>query len=167
MENKIIVSSDGKLVWQGKEYLCSLGKNGISKNKEEGDGTTPAGCFLLREVLYRADRIAEPQTSLPKRRISEDDGWCDDPKDPAYNMHVRLPFSASHEKLWREDNIYDVIVPIGYNDDPPITEKGSAIFIHVARPKYTGTEGCVALALPDLLEIIGSVNPGARVCIQK
>ncbi|MBM3617421.1 MAG: hypothetical protein FJX23_02630 [Alphaproteobacteria bacterium] len=153
------VISAGKIEFNDKIYPISTGKNGFSVEKREGDNCTPIGTYALRECWYRADKIAAPVTNLPLRVIQPDDGWCDAPEHPAYNTHVKLPFAASHEKLWREDDVYDVVVPMGYNDAPIVPGKGSAIFMHVARPGYVGTEGCVALALPDLLEVLKDASP--------
>lgn len=138
----------------GKTYRCAIGKNGFSADKKEGDGCTPLGAYSLRECWYRADKIAKPDTKLPLKIIHEDDGWCDDPKHPDYNKHVKLPFSASHEKMCREDDRYDMVIPLGYNDAVIVPGKGSAIFMHVAKPDVSGTEGCVALKAADLLEIL-------------
>lgn len=165
----LVRASDLTLRVNDITFPCAIGKNGVSANKREGDNCTPLGVFLLRECWYRADRIAAPKTSLPLRIITPNDGWCDDPAHPLYNRHVRLPFEARHEKLWRDDHAYDVIVPLGYNDDPPVPGLGSAIFLHVARAhssseavahlnNYQGTEGCVALALPDLLTLLEKVD---------
>lgn len=155
----IVVSSDGWLRFGGLKFRCALGKGGCKPeaDKREGDGATPLGRYPLRQVLYRPDRLAMPATRLPCRALDPSDGWCDDPADPAYNRPVKLPYGASHEKLWREDHVYDVIVVLGHNDDPPIPGLGSAIFMHLARPDYTGTEGCVALALPDLQALLAAV----------
>lgn len=164
----IIASSDGWLRHGGRTYRCALGKGGCKPeaDKREGDGATPVGRYPLRQVLYRPDRlVAPPQTRLPSRALGPEDGWCDDPADPAYNRPVLLPYAASHEKLWRDDHIYDVIVTLGHNDDPPIPGMGSAIFLHVARPGYAGTEGCVALALSDLLELLAAWRPGEALQI--
>ena len=150
----IDVTPDGILVWDNEEYRCALGKNGVREDKQEGNGATPAGRFLLREVLYRADRLSALETALPISTIQPHDGWCDDPNDPNYNKKVVLPYPASHESLWRTDNLYDIVVPIGYNDAPAVPGKGSAIFIHVARADYAPTAGCIALVLPDLIEIL-------------
>lgn len=158
-----VISAD-KLEFDGKTYPIATGKNGFSREKREGDNCTPIGAYALRECWYRADKLPHPpKTALPLRVIQPDDGWCDDPAHPAYNTHVKLPFSASHEKLWREDDVYDVIVPLGYNDAPIVPGKGSAIFMHVARPGYVGTEGCVALALPDLLALLEKVGTADEV----
>ncbi|MBI2054666.1 MAG: L,D-transpeptidase family protein [Candidatus Sungbacteria bacterium] len=162
----IEVSPSGKLAFDGKEYRCALGKGGILENKKEGDGATPAGCFPMREVFYRADRVSQPQTILQARALKENDGWCDDPGDSQYNKLVSLPYPASVENLWRGDNIYDIIVPLGYNDDPPVPAKGSAIFMHVARENYAPTAGCIALSLPDLLEILSKIDKDTLVCVK-
>lgn len=148
----------------GKSYRCAIGKSGFSNNKKEGDGKTPLGIFPLRECWYRADRLSAPKTSLPVKIIRENDGWCDDPKSPDYNRHVALPSVFSHERLWRDDHAYDVIVPLGYNDNPVAAGKGSAIFLHMARDNYKPTEGCVALAKDDLLALLPHLSP--KTCIE-
>lgn len=150
----------------GRAWPCALGKGGIVAEKREGDGGTPVGTFPLKRVLYRPDRLAAPpETGLPARALTPADGWCDDPADAAYNRPVALPYAASHETLWREEAVYDVIVILGHNDDPPVPGHGSAIFLHVARPGYTGTEGCVALALPDLLAVLKACGPGSTITV--
>jgi L,D-peptidoglycan transpeptidase YkuD (ErfK/YbiS/YcfS/YnhG family) len=143
-----------KLFFAGKEYKCAVGKNGFSENKKEGDGCSPIGVFELRECWYRADKMPAPNTKLPIKIIHENDGWCDDVESEDYNKYVQLPYSLSHEKLWRSDHVYDLIIPIGYNDAPIMKGVGSAIFFHIARENYEGTEGCIALSKPDLLEIL-------------
>jgi L,D-peptidoglycan transpeptidase YkuD (ErfK/YbiS/YcfS/YnhG family) len=140
---------------------CALGRGGVLRDKHENDGATPRGTWPLRQVWYRADRLATPPiTSLPIRTIRETDGWCDDVTSPDYNRHVELPHAARHERLWRDDAVYDVIVELGYNDDPPVVPRGSAIFLHIARPGYTPTEGCVALAREDLLALLQTCQVG-------
>lgn len=164
--NDIKVVAPDTLLFQGKRYHCAIGRAGFETGeRREGSGTTPTGRFALRECWYRADRIKPPLTVLPLRVIKPDDGWCDDPSHPLYNRPVKLPFSASHEKLWREDTMYDIIVPLSYNDDPVIVGKGSAIFLHVARPDYSPTEGCVVLAASDLLAIAASITDDAHIHI--
>lgn len=137
-----------------KQFRCALGKNGVSTNKIEGDGATPAGTFQIREVFYRADRAPKPESVFRTTSLKPEDGWCDAPEDPNYNRRVTLPYPAHAENLWREDEIYDVIAVLGYNDNPPIPGKGSAIFMHVARVDYSPTEGCVALALADIFAVL-------------
>ena len=106
-----------------------------------------------------------PQTGLPVSAISPNDGWCDAPNDAAYNQAVSLPYTASAESLWRDDNVYDLIVVLGHNDSPVVPGCGSAIFIHVAQPDYAATEGCVALALEDLLEVLNDCDHQTQICI--
>ena len=161
----IRVGADGILQWRGKHLRCILGKGGIRVDKREGDGATPTGCFLLRRVFYRPDRLAAPATALPVRPLTPQDGWCDDPSHPDSNRHVRLPHPARHERRWRDDHVYDVVVVLGYNDAPPVAGLGSAIFMHLARPDGTGTEGCVALALTDLLDLLKDCGPATRLCV--
>lgn len=163
----IHVAADGTLRIGADQMRCALGRSGIRDGtlKSEGDGATPTGCFALRRALYRADRLAPPETALDMQPINPNDGWCDDPGDAAYNQPVTLPYAASTESLWRTDAVYDVIVILGHNDDPPVPGRGSAIFMHVARPGYTPTEGCVALTMPDLQAVLARCGPGDRICI--
>jgi L,D-peptidoglycan transpeptidase YkuD (ErfK/YbiS/YcfS/YnhG family) len=150
----------------GRAWPCALGKGGIVAVKREGDGGTPVGTFALRRVLYRPDRLSSPPaTALPVAPLSPDDGWCDDPADAAYNRPVTRPYAASHEALWRDEAVYDVIVILGHNDDPPVPGHGSAIFMHVARPGYTGTEGCIAVSLTDLLTVLAGCGPESTVTV--
>lgn len=162
---QITVTAPGRLVCAGRTFRCALGRGGIVLDKVEGDGGTPAGVWPLRRVLYRPDRLDRPDTRLPTERIAADQGWCDDPAHPDYNRLIRLPFPANHEKLWRDDSVYDVVAVLGHNDDPPVPGKGSAIFMHVARPNFSPTEGCVALALPDLLAVLASSRPADSIVI--
>jgi len=164
----LIVTSapDGaRLNWGAGEKRAAIGPAGIAVKGGEGDGITPRGRFAVREIFYRADRIAAPRTSLPLRRIAPDDGWCDAPSDPNYNRLVKLPYPASAEHMWREDHLYDLVAVLGYNDDPVVAGKGSAIFLHLAKPDYSPTQGCVALATGDLLEAIEQLRPGDQVVI--
>lgn len=163
----IVVTSDGILIYGGLRFRCALGKGGVKPeaDKREGDGATPLGRYPIRQLLYRPDRIDAPQTRLPLQALTPQDGLCDDPADPAYNRPVPLPYAASHETLWRADHVYDVIGVLGHNDDPPVPGLGSAIFLHVARPDYGGTEGCVALALPDLLALLAVLPASAAMRI--
>ena len=151
---RIIVDRKGILRWRNRRARCALGRGGIRADKREGDGATPAGLFPLRGVLYRADRMARPKTRLPVRMIGPRDEWCDDPASEHYNRGVRLPFAASHERLWRGDHLYDLVVILGHNDAPPKPGMGSAIFIHVATAHYAPTAGCIALRRRDLLRLL-------------
>ena len=134
------------LDWGAGPRCCAIGPAGISRKVSEGDGATPLGVFALREIFYRADRVAPPRSILPLRVIAKDDGWCDAPGDENYNRLVKLPYPASAENLWRDDDVYNILVVIGFNDDPVVADKGSAIFLHLARPDYRPTAGCVALS---------------------
>ncbi len=150
------VSADGWIAWAGRRLRAALGAGGVKRDgKQEGDQATPGGIMVLRRVLYRADRLAAPpRTVLPREPIGPDDGWCDDPRHPDYNRHIRLPHPARHEALWRLDPLYDVVGVLGWNDNPVRPGRGSAIFLHVAAPDFRPTVGCVAVALPDLLELL-------------
>lgn len=165
----LIVGRDGH-TWRAqfadRIWPCAIGKGGVTRDKREGDGATPAGCWAMRRVLYRPDRVAPPATVLPVAPLAQEDGWCDDPDDARYNLPVTLPYAGRHERLWREDGLYDVIVVLGHNDAPPLAGHGSAIFLHVAGAGYAPTEGCVALALSDLLTLLGAVDRHSQVCIE-
>lgn len=164
---EITVQPHGYVTWDGRRVRCALGRTGIRSEKKEGDGATPAGRFPLRRVLYRADRLPAPETGLPVQALGPDDGWCDDPADPAYNKHVKRPFAGHYEKLWRDDQVYDVLVELGHNDDPPTPGLGSAVFLHVARPDYETTEGCVALQMEDLLALLARCDETAVIVISE
>ncbi len=130
-----------------------LGAAGIRVDKAEGDKATPTGLLRLRRVLYRADRGPAPACAVPREPLAPDDGWCDDPSHADYNTPVRLPHPGRHERLWREDGLYDLLGVLGWNDDPVVRDRGSAIFLHVAHPDGRPTEGCIALA-PDALRLV-------------
>ena len=160
--------ANGELQWGLARLNCALGENGViaSDAKREGDKCSPLGDWPMRRVLYRPDRLDPPKSGLPVIPLKPHDGWCDDPNAGfLYNQPVSLPCTHSHELLWREDHVYDVIVPLGYNDDPVIAGRGSAIFMHVARGDYAPTEGCVALNLRDLLDLLTYAEPGDVVRI--
>lgn len=156
----LIVSSRSRARTQGIARLgglvmrCALGRSGRRARKREGDGATPAGRFEILGVLYRPDRRRRPVTGLPVRAIRPFDGWCDASGDRCYNRQVRLPYPASHERLWRDDPLYDLVVILDYNINPRKRGAGSAIFMHVARPGQLPTEGCVALDARDLERLL-------------
>lgn len=157
--------SAGILRWPGGMARCALGRSGVTPAdaKREGDGASPVGPWPMRQVYFRPDRLERPATGLPVEALIPEAGWCDDPASPLYNRPVLLPFPLSHEKLWREDHVYDLIVVLGYNDDPVIPGKGSAIFLHLARDDYSSTEGCIACAKQDLLSLLAAARPGDRL----
>jgi L,D-peptidoglycan transpeptidase YkuD (ErfK/YbiS/YcfS/YnhG family) len=148
------VTPDGKLSLGTETFRAALGHGGIRSDKREGDGATPTGLLPLRVVLYRPDRLPAPTSAVPVKPLSPSDGWCDDPDHPAYNRPVRLPINASAEALWRDDAVYDIIGVLGWNDDPVRPGRGSAIFLHLARPDFSPTEGCIALAPEHLRHVL-------------
>jgi L,D-peptidoglycan transpeptidase YkuD (ErfK/YbiS/YcfS/YnhG family) len=162
----IRVTPDGILAWNGWEYRCALGKAGVTDAKREGDHATPIGCFPLRRVLYRRDRVAMPETVLSVTPIHPLDAWCDDPGDLCYNQLVRQPYGASFELAWRDDHIYDVIVILGYNDSPVVSGAGSAIFLHVAREDFSPTQGCVAVSFETLTRLLAECDALTRLCVR-
>jgi L,D-peptidoglycan transpeptidase YkuD (ErfK/YbiS/YcfS/YnhG family) len=151
-----VVHPDGRLVVGGLVFRVALGRGGVRSDKREGDGATPTGLLPLRRVLYRADRVPSPECTVAAEPIAPADAWCDDPSHADYNRLVRLPHEGSCEELWRQDAVYDLIGVLGWNDAPVQRGRGSAIFLHVARPDYAPTEGCVALALGDLRRLLGA-----------
>jgi L,D-peptidoglycan transpeptidase YkuD (ErfK/YbiS/YcfS/YnhG family) len=157
--------AEGLVQLRDATFRCALGRAGIRQHKEEGDNATPAGLLPLRRVLYRADRLAAPGCTVPVEPIGPQDGWCDDPTDKAYNRPVRLPYPGRHEELWRTDPLYDIVGILGWNDQPVVRGLGSAIFLHLARPDYSPTEGCIALALPDLRAILAMGVTGFEVSL--
>jgi L,D-peptidoglycan transpeptidase YkuD (ErfK/YbiS/YcfS/YnhG family) len=144
---------------------AALGRTGIRALKREGDGGTPLGRFPVRQVLYRPDRVARPRTQLPVRAIRSDDGWCEDPADRNYNRLVTLSTLSKADRLTRSDHLYDLILVLGYNDRPRIRGKGSAIFVHLARPGYAPTAGCIALSRHDLTMLLAELRPGSSIAI--
>jgi len=156
----------GLLRISGRAYACALGPAGVTDDKREGDGATPAGQFPLRAVWYRGDHIERPATGLPLREIQKHDGWCDAPQDPNYNSPVTLPYSASAERMWRDDDVYNLVVIIGHNDAPVVPGRGSAIFLHIANSDFGPTEGCVAVRRDDLIATICELTPGSMIEIQ-
>jgi L,D-peptidoglycan transpeptidase YkuD (ErfK/YbiS/YcfS/YnhG family) len=142
---------------------CALGRSGTRVLKREGDGATPSGRFAMLEVLYYPALACRPITRLPLRAIEKSDGWCDAAQDRNYNRKVKLPYPASAERLRRDDGLYDVIVVLDYNIRPRVRQRGSAIFMHVARPGFLPTEGCIALRRADLLRVLVRAGRATKV----
>jgi L,D-peptidoglycan transpeptidase YkuD (ErfK/YbiS/YcfS/YnhG family) len=161
----IIVKRSENLLFKNLKFKCSLGKNGVTKNKIEGDKCTPSGTYRLKQVFYRADRIKKFLTNIKKIKIKKNMGWCDDSSSKRYNQLIRVPTKFSHEKLYRKDGIYDIIVVLNYNMNPVIKKKGSAIFMHIAKKNYSKTLGCIGLRKNDLLEILSKVKKNNKVKI--
>ncbi len=145
-------------------FACALGRSGRTARKREGDGATPLGRFRIVGVRYRPDR-QRPRTGLPVQPIGIADGWCDAPADRNYNRAVRLPYPASHERLWRDDGLYDIVLVLDHNTRPRMRGAGSAIFMHIARAGLAPTEGCVALPIRQLERLIARLRPGACVVV--
>lgn len=154
LNNIAQVRGDGYLWLAQERFRAAIGARGIVRHKEEGDRGTPAGLLALRRVLYRADRIAMPRCAVLTEPIARSDGWCDDPQHADYNRMIRVPHAGRHEALWRDDALYDVIGVLGWNDAPVMPGRGSAIFLHAARPDYAPTAGCIALAPDDLIAVL-------------
>jgi L,D-peptidoglycan transpeptidase YkuD (ErfK/YbiS/YcfS/YnhG family) len=142
---------------------CALGRSGVSWRKKEGDGASPAGVWKPLEAYYRPDRFRRLATRLRLQHLSPRDGWCDAPADRNYNRKVRHPYPASAERMWRADELYDYVVVLDHNQRPRVRARGSAIFLHVARPGYPPTEGCIAVAKADMMKLLPRLAPRTRV----
>jgi L,D-peptidoglycan transpeptidase YkuD (ErfK/YbiS/YcfS/YnhG family) len=156
----------GRLTAGNLRLRCAIGKGGVTITKREGDGATPIGRFALRKLWFRAGQGPRPHCGLPMRAIRRTDGWCDAPGHARYNKPVLLPFQASHERMWCDDHVYDVVIEIGWNDRPAVPGRGSAIFFHLARPGYSPTEGCVAISACDMRKLLPLIGPRTRIDIR-
>lgn len=155
----------GILTASGVRMRVALGRSGISGSKREGDGHTPRGTFRLVSVLHRSGMGRKPVTRLPLASFGPDFGWCDDPRDSNYNRPVRLPYAGRHEPFWRDDQLYDIVVVLDFNLARPRPGAGSAIFMHVAAPDLSPTDGCVSLLKQDLLRLLERVGPETTLTI--
>lgn len=158
-------SSTAVLIAGGKRYPCTVGRAGITVDKAEGDGKTPIGICPLRKVLWRADRLNKPETALPIDVLTSEIGWCEDPSHADYNQQITLPHPSVHDRMTRDDDLYDIVVVVGYNDDPVTAGRGSAIFIHLARADFSGTAGCIGLKKDDLIELLAGCDPSSTITI--
>jgi L,D-peptidoglycan transpeptidase YkuD (ErfK/YbiS/YcfS/YnhG family) len=161
----IIIKKSGYLEYKNLKFRCALGKAGIKKKKKEGDNITPEGTFKIIRVYYRLDKIKNITTLIKKKEIRKNIGWCDDPVSNSYNKEIKLPSRFGHEKLYRKDNLYDLILVLNYNTNPIIKNKGSAIFIHIAKKNYEPTAGCVALKKKDLVELLKKIKKKIKIKI--
>jgi L,D-peptidoglycan transpeptidase YkuD (ErfK/YbiS/YcfS/YnhG family) len=143
----------------------ALGRGGIRANKWEGDGGTPRGRFRLVRLWWRADRHPRPATLLPTRRILPDDGWCEDPADRHYNRPVTVPPGSKADRLARADALYDFIIELDHNTRPRVAGRGSAVFIHAARPGFAPTAGCIALELSTLRRLLARLGRNSVVLV--
>jgi L,D-peptidoglycan transpeptidase YkuD (ErfK/YbiS/YcfS/YnhG family) len=156
---------DGRLYWSLGSATAAVGRAGVKTDKHERDGATPAGTYPLVSILYRPDRVEPPSSQLPVKPLAPSDGWVDEPADANYNRPVSLPYPASAEQMWREDDLYDVLVVIGYNMEPVVPGAGSAIFLHIATPDLAPTAGCVAVRREILLRLLPLLGPGSQIAI--
>ena len=161
----IIVKKSGYLKYKNFKFRCALGKNGIKKKIKEGDNITPKGKFKLIKIYYRQDKIKKIKSSIAKIKIKKNMGWCDDPKSNFYNQQIKLPSKFCHEKLYRNDRIYDLLVVLNYNTEPIVKNKGSAIFIHIAKKNYKPTAGCIALKKRDLIKLLQIIKKNTKINI--
>lgn len=145
---------------------AALGRSGVRADKREGDGATPAGCFRPVRLWWRKDRLPRPPTTLPARPISRSDGWCENPADRRYNRAITLAPGTAGDRLRRDDSLYDMVVEINHNVRPRITGRGSAVFLHVARPGLAPTAGCVAIPAAALRRLLVRLGPGTRIVIR-
>ena len=161
----IIINKSGNLRYKDFKFKCALGKAGIGNKKFEGDNITPKGTFTITKIYYRADRVKKIFSKYKLLKITKKMGWCDDPKSKKYNQPIKLPTKYSHEILYKRDNIYDLILVLNYNMKPIIKNKGSAIFIHVAKKNYKKTAGCIALKKADLIYLVKKIEKKTKVNI--
>ena len=154
------------LTYNNYKAKCVIGKRGIGTKKKEGDLITPKGKYIIKYILYRKDRVKKIQTKIKKIIIHRNMGWCDDPQSNQYNKLIKLPFNFGHEKLYRKENIYDLILVLNFNMRPIVKKKGSAIFIHIAKKNYKKTEGCIAINKISLLKIIKKLKNNTKVLIE-
>lgn len=159
-----ILINKNYLTYNRLKIKCAVGKKGIGYKRKEGDLITPNGQFKIKYILYRKDRV-KIFTKLKKKVIKKNMGWCDDPESGHYNKLIKLPFAYKHEKLFKKENIYDIILVLNFNMNPIKKNKGSAIFIHVAKDNFKKTEGCVAIKKKNLIKIIREINQNTRVKI--
>jgi L,D-peptidoglycan transpeptidase YkuD (ErfK/YbiS/YcfS/YnhG family) len=162
----IIINKSKYLKYKDLKFKCALGKAGIRKKKKEGDNITPKGIYKIIKIYYRDDRIKKISSKFELIKITKNMGWCDDPKSKKYNQLIKLPNRYSHEKFFKNDNSYDLIVILNYNINPIIKNKGSAIFIHIAKKNYKSTAGCIALKKNDLLKLIKIIDTNTKIFIK-
>ena len=153
------------LTYQNNKVKCAIGKRGIGKKQKEGDQITPRGTFRIKNILYRKDKINYFKSVIKKTPIKKNMGWCDDPKSKDYNKLIKYPFNYKSEKLYRSNNIYDIILVLDFNMHPIKKNKGSAIFIHISNNKYSPTQGCIAIKKKELLKLIKFIDKKTKIFI--
>ena len=161
----IIIKKSGYLKYKNFKFRCALGKGGIKQKEKEGDLITPKGKFKLIKIYYRSDRVKKINSKLKTIKIKKNLGWCDDVSSNYYNKQIKINKKISHEKLYRKDNVYDIVVVLNYNLNPIIKGKGSAIFLHVAKKNYKKTQGCIALKKNELLNLVSKIKRNTQIKI--
>jgi L,D-peptidoglycan transpeptidase YkuD (ErfK/YbiS/YcfS/YnhG family) len=161
----IVVRKKSYLEYKNLKFRCALGKAGIKNKIREGDNITPKGTYKILSIYYRHDRIKKIKCPIKKIKITKKIGWCDDLKSKYYNKQIKLPSELSHERLYRKDNIYDIVCIINYNINPTIEGKGSAIFLHIAKKKYQRTKGCIALKKKHLMKLLALITKNTKIKI--
>ena len=161
----IIVRNNGYLEYKNFKFRCALGKAGVKTKIKEGDNITPKGTFKILNIYYRKDRLKKITSLIKKIKINKNMGWCDDTRSKHYNKQIKLPSKLSHEILYREDNIYDIVCVINYNINPTLKNKGSAIFLHIAKKNYQRTKGCIALKKNHLITLLSIIKKNTKVKI--
>ena len=161
----IIINHSGYLKYKNYKFRCAIGKAGVGKKKFEGDGVTPKGTYKIIQIYYRKDRIKKTKSKMKIVEINKNMGWCDDSKSKKYNQLIKLPSKYGYEKFYRADNLYDLILVLNYNIKPIIKNKGSAIFIHLAKRNYSATKGCIGLSKRNLLKILSIINKNTKIKI--
>ena len=160
-----IIIKKNYLIFDKYRIKCAIGKRGIKKKKKEGDLITPVGQYKIKFILFRKDRVKNLKTTLKKIPINRVIGWSDDSKSNKYNKLIKYPYNFSSEKLYRKDNIYDIILVLNYNMNPVKKNKGSAIFIHIAKKNYEKTKGCVAIKKNDIIKLVEKLKRNTLVRI--
>ena len=161
---QIVLINKDTLLFGEFKFKCVIGKGGLTSNKIEGDKKTPKGIYSLGPLYYRKDKFSNPETKLKKIIINKNIGWCDDINSKYYNKPIKTNNKFRHEKLFRNDGIYDLLIPINYNTKNPIKKKGSAIFIHLTK-NYKNTLGCIALKENDFLVLLKLINKKTKIKI--
>ena len=161
-----LLVKNNRLFVKGLQLQCAIGLNGLTEDKQEGDLSTPIGIFHFDKIYYRADRLGKKKFIIDSAIINKNDGWCDDQKSDLYNQYIQFPFQESAEHLYRDDHIYDIICVLNYNTSPIIPGRGSAVFLHIAKPDFSGTEGCIAIEREALIEIASNLTVDSTIVIE-
>ena len=151
--------------FEKKKFVCFVGKNGIGSKKREGDLITPRGKFKFKKVFYKKKELNKIKTRIPKTEIKKNFAWCTDSNSKRYNSLISKPIGCEHEDMFRKDSLYDILIVLDFNYTSPIKYKGSAIFIHCSENKTKFTEGCIAMAKKDLLELIPHITVSSSLII--